>query len=87
MALTAQDLDRVCAQFQRLNRAGTGTVSKAALRQAVADTDAWVEANQAAFNTALNAEARAGLSTTQKSVLFAYVLARRVGLFHADEDS
>lgn len=57
-----------------------GGLLKADLRAAVDATDTWIENNQAAFNSALPAAARSGLTLTQKTLLFCAVALARVGL-------
>jgi hypothetical protein len=52
-------------------------LNKVNLLAAVAATDAWVEANAAAYNAALPAAARNGLTATQKTLLFCVVAAYR----------
>ncbi len=54
-------------------------ITKADLRAAIDATDAWIEANAAAYNTALPAAARAGLNAQEKTVLFCVVALRRAG--------
>lgn len=61
-------------------------VTKADLAAAIAATDDWIEANQAAFNTAIPQPARGALTATQKTFLFCYVAMRRAGLLRAEED-
>lgn len=55
-----------------------GAMSKADLLAAVNATDAWVEANQGAFNAALPQPARAELTPAQKTLVFCCVAAMRV---------
>lgn len=52
-------------------------LTKANLRAAYDAADAWVDANAAAFNTALPTAARAALTTSQKSRLLTHVVHRR----------
>jgi hypothetical protein len=75
---------RVAAQAMR--EYVTGALLKADLVAAVAATDDWIEANTAAFVAALPAAYRNSSNATQKILLFAYVLWRRAGKLHADED-
>lgn len=58
-------------------------LSKADLQAAIDATDTWIEANQAAYNQALPAAARDGLSLVQKTTLFCAVAAMRVSLAFA----
>lgn len=78
-ALSAAERDRVWRAFMRINAEST-PFTKTVLRTAVDDTDAWIEANQAAFNTALNAAFRTNATLTQKTFLFCFVAMRRAGL-------
>ena len=74
-------------QRQRLHRAwmrelsqkveSVGALSKSDMRAAVNAVDAWVEANQGAFNSALPTPARTQLTARQKARLLALVLQRR----------
>lgn len=52
-------------------------LTRAQLDAAIAATDDWIDANAAAFNTALPAAARNGLSAAQKAELFSFVALRR----------
>lgn len=82
--LPALDRARVAAQMMR--EFATGAPLKADLASAVAATDDWVEANQAAWIAALPAAYRTSSTATQKIMLFAYVLMRRAGKLRAEED-
>ena len=53
-------------------------VLKADLLAAVAATDDWIEGNQAAYNAALPAAARTGLTAEQKTLLLVAVALMRV---------
>lgn len=82
-ALSATERDKIYRAFMRLNTEVT-PFTKTVLRTAVDDTDTWIDANQAAFNTALNATFRTNASTAQKTLLFCYVAMRRAGLLTAE---
>jgi hypothetical protein len=86
--LDATNRLRVGNQWMRLGRTvlGTCAFTKTDLRAAVDATDAWIEANQAAFNAALPAGFRNNATLVQKTLLFWAVAARRAGLFRAEED-
>jgi hypothetical protein len=78
-ALPDADRQRVWRGLMRF--AGFGTppnVLKADLKAAVDATDDWIEANQAAFNTALPAAFRTNATTAQKTILFCAVALMRV---------
>jgi len=58
-------------------------ISKGELLAAVAATDDWIEANQAAINAALPQPFRANATTAQKTLLFCAVALARVSLTFA----
>lgn len=62
-----------------MRRFGYG-ITKADLRAAIDATDSWIDGNSAAFNATLPAAAQAGLSLTQKTVLFCFVALKRAGI-------
>lgn len=87
--LADEDRRRTWAHLMRSWAAVLGTpipVVKADLRAAVDATDAWIEANQAAFNTALPQPFRGAATTPQKTLLFCYVAMRRAGILRTEED-
>jgi hypothetical protein len=84
-AMGESDRARCAAQFARDNTEPT-SITKADLRAALNAADDWIEANAAAYNSALPQPARSALSSTQKTLLFVYVAMRRRGLLHAEED-
>lgn len=53
--------------------------TKTDLTAAVAATDQWIENNTASYVAALPAGFRTGSTAPQKSLLFAYVLWKRIG--------
>jgi hypothetical protein len=53
-------------------------LTKADLQAAVNATDAWIDTNAGAYNTALPVAARTNLTATQKTLLFCVVAAMRV---------
>jgi hypothetical protein len=65
---------------------GVCAFTKADLAAAVNATDDWIEANQAAFNTALPTAFKNNATLAQKTLLFCYVAMRRAGSLHARED-
>lgn len=81
------DLDRArtAAQWMR-DQVEDTAFTKAQLRAAIDATDAWIDANQAAYNTALPTAFRNNATLTQKTLLFCYVAMRRAGRLHAQED-
>lgn len=84
--LGATDRTRLVNEFMRRQAETLVGVTKADLRAAGDATDAWIEANQAAFNAALPLPARTALTLTQKTLLFCFVAMRRAGILHAEED-
>lgn len=83
--LSDTDRFRLMAAWMRDNVEACG-VTKTDLRAAVNATDAWIDDNQAAYNTALPLPARTVLSLQQKTLLFCYVAMRRAGLLRTPED-
>jgi hypothetical protein len=77
---------RTANQWMRDQTETLSGVTKTDLRQAVDATDAWIDANQAAFNTALPAAFRNNATLAQKTLLFCYVAMRRAGILRAQED-
>jgi hypothetical protein len=70
--------DRVAAQSAAMAGGGwTAPITKADLLLAVNAIDDWVEANSAAFNTAIPQPARTQLTTKQKARLLMLVVSRR----------
>jgi hypothetical protein len=61
--------------------------TRSQLKLAVDATDQWVEDNQTSFNTALPVGFRTNATTTQKIILLAYVLWRRIGQLKTTEDN
>ena len=76
--LTDQQRFDVWAEFMR-RRLCPGSISKADLRAAVNAVDDWVEANAAAFNTALPQPFRGAATAEQKAALLSYVALKRFG--------
>ena len=60
-------------------------LTKQDIRDAVEDTDQWIEDNQSSFNTALPAAAQANLTLDQKTMLFMGVAAMRANLAFAKQ--
>ena len=82
MALTVQEKLAAYQAFSQqisTNREEISGVVKDDVKQAVADIDDWVDANAAAFNTAISQPARGALTTEQKAALLMYVVIKRVG--------
>lgn len=76
------DLDNTARQGLRdflMRRFGYG-ITKDELRAAIDATDTWIDTNSGAFNAALPAAAQAGLTFTQKTLLFCYVALKRAGI-------
>ena len=61
-------------------REEVGPITKQQLRDAVDATDAWIDDNQASYNSVLPAVARNNLTMLQKTLLFMAVAAMRVGV-------
>jgi hypothetical protein len=59
---------------------GPISITKVDLRAGIDATDAWIDANASAFNTALPTAARTNLTLSQKVYMFCCVALRRAGL-------
>ncbi len=70
--------ERLAAQREAMVEGGwTAPITKADLAAAVNAIDDWVDANAAAFNTAIPQPARAQLTAKQKARLLMHVVRRR----------
>lgn len=76
MALTAQ---QAAQTIRNILAADTEpfNVARADVLAAITAADTWATNNAAAFNNALPAAAKSGLTTAQKNLLLAYVCLRR----------
>ena len=83
--LADEDRRRVWAHFMRT--VANIPVTKPDLRAAVDATDAWLDANQASYNTALPLPYRTSAGPVQKTLLLCYVAMRRAGILRIQEDS
>jgi hypothetical protein len=84
--LTDTERFRVLAYWLRSAAIAITGCAKADLRAAVDATDDWIEASQAAYNTALPAAFRTNATVAQKTVIFCYVAMRRASLLRVRED-
>lgn len=84
-AMDATNLGRCRAQYMR-EQSTSGGLTKADLAAAVAAADSWADSNSAAYNTALPAPFRTTATTAEKTMLLCYVIMRRSGRLHAEED-
>lgn len=80
-ALTAPVRALISAAIQRLwsDRREACAFTKAELAAAVDATDAWIDANAAAFNAALPVAFRTNATAAQKTYLFCLVALKRAG--------
>lgn len=78
---------RVAMAIMREETGESFGFDKPALSAAVTATDQWIEDNTASYVAALPVEFRTSSTTTQKAILFAYVLWRRIGRLRVAEDS
>lgn len=87
--LSAEERRRIWAHVMRQREifGNVPNVDKIELRAAIDATDAWIDANAAAFNTALPTVFRNNANLVQKTLLFCYVAMRRAGILRADEDA
>jgi hypothetical protein len=83
--LDATNRERVWRWFMRRNT-DPCSFTKADLRAAIDACDTWIEANQAAFNTALPQPFRGQATAAQKTLMFCFVAERRAGLLRVEED-
>lgn len=83
--LSTEDRARISRGLQRYwsRLFETQPLSKAELQAAIDATDAWIDANRAAFNAALPAAARTALTLAQKTLMFCVVAAMRVSVAFA----
>jgi hypothetical protein len=86
MALDATNRARTIAQLMRDSSLSTAGLTKPDLRAALNAIDDWIDANQTSFNAALPLPFRTTASPELKSMVFCYVLLRRNGRLHAEED-
>jgi hypothetical protein len=84
--LDATNRLRIGNEWMRRQTETLAGVTKTDLRAAVDATDAWIEANQASYNTALPAAFKNNASLAQKTFLFCLVARRRAGDLRAEED-
>ena len=88
MALTVDERKKVTAALMRIwSNAGKhiGCLKKD-LFDATDDVDAWIEANQASFNSALPVTVRTGIDASMKADLFYAVARKRSGRKVEQED-
>jgi hypothetical protein len=80
MAVLSQaERDRIARWYQRDQNLGQTAFTKTELAAAIAAADSWADTNAAAYNSALPVAFRNAATAGQKSMLLAYVLARRWG--------
>lgn len=79
MALTLQDVTDIWAKIMSDASSDFTQINllKNELKQAVQDTEDWVEANQGSYNSALSATAQSNLTAKQKAWLISEVVRRR----------
>ncbi len=86
MPLGATDRARTLAQMMRDSVLSVAGLTKPDLTAALAAIDDWIDANQTSFNQALPQPFRSTASQELKIMLFCYVLLRRAGRLHAEDD-
>lgn len=79
MALTGPQKQQCIAEVLAGDPGEPYNLSRPDTTAALDATDAWIQANQAAFNAALPVAARNTLTLAQKNLLFAAVCKRRAG--------
>lgn len=82
MALSEQDRATLSAKLQQYWSSLWTPIPLARdeFRGAIDDTDDWIEANQASYNSSLSTAVQAGLTTNQKTLLFCVVAIARVNI-------
>lgn len=83
--MNATERARCRAQYMREQTTSAG-ISKVDLAAALAAADQWAEDNAAAYNTALPVPFRTSATAAEKALLLCYVIMRRSGRLHAEED-
>lgn len=86
MALPTAEQIKVASQLLRDNTQPLGAVTKGNVFDAVVATDTWIDVNYALWHATLPLAVQTGLTATQKSWIFAYVLMRRIGTLRVEED-
>ncbi len=83
--LSTEDRTRVSCGLQRYwsRMFERQSLSKAELQAAIDAIDTWIDANAGAFNAALPAAARTGLTLAQKTLMFCVVASMRVSVTFA----
>lgn len=85
--MSATELARAVSQYMREQGAITApSLTKPDLRAAAAAADLWASDNANAYNSALPTPFRTTASAAEKAMLLAYVVMRRAGRLHAEED-
>jgi hypothetical protein len=80
--LSTEDRQRIWRGLMRLwsNDYESVGINKTDLQAAVNATDTWINDNQTSYNAALPAAAQAGLTASQKTLLFCAVALARVSI-------
>ena len=79
------DVDRNTALREFVHKAYAELAQRAnfdvaLLRQAINETDAWIDSNATSYNNALNATFRTSASAQEKTLMFCYVALKRAGV-------
>mgnify|MGYP001164581289 CR=1 FL=1 len=78
VALTTAQISALFQEIANLvSRDGVVTITKTDIKNAITDINTWMDANQTSFNNAINATARAGLTTPQKAYLLAIIALKK----------
>ena len=79
--MTALTTAQISALFQQIadqcSKDGPVTITKTDIKNAITDINTWIDNNAASFNSAINATARAGLTTSQKAYLLAIIALKK----------
>ena len=80
VALTQSQIDAIFQSItNQIVKTRTCDLTKAQIKQAISDTDAWIDANAASYNNALSLAVRTSLTTSEKSALFAFIALKKFG--------
>lgn len=83
--MNATERARCRNQYMREQATSSG-ITKTDLAAALAAADQWADDNAAAYNAALPTPFRTAATAAEKAMLLCYVIMRRSGRLHADED-
>lgn len=79
MALTQQDINEIFRQYvrQTYKKGRPCTITKTDIKNAITETETWINDNKASYNNTLNATFRSAESANEKSFLF-YLVGKKI---------